>query len=277
MLDAVLRAAGRRTGLYTSPHLVDFTERIRAGGRTIPHDAVVALVAELRADARARRHRAHALRVRDAARVRVVRAHRRRRRRWSRSGSAAGSTRPTWCEPVVDGDHVDRARPRGVARARARRRSRPRRPGILKPGVPLVRRAGCRPRREAVVAARAAAVGAPLLRAGRDGDARARPDGLAFRGPGGVAGTASRLGAPGARSSATTPRSRCSLLALAPRPASRATADAVRAGLARRALAGAAGRRAASAPLVVLDGAHNPAGVAALARELPGARRRPPR
>ena len=30
-----------RTGLYTSPHLVDFAERIRAGGRTIPHDAVV--------------------------------------------------------------------------------------------------------------------------------------------------------------------------------------------------------------------------------------------
>ncbi|MEI6340060.1 MAG: bifunctional folylpolyglutamate synthase/dihydrofolate synthase, partial [Verrucomicrobiota bacterium] len=29
MLDAILRAAGHRTGLYTSPHLVDFRERIR--------------------------------------------------------------------------------------------------------------------------------------------------------------------------------------------------------------------------------------------------------
>jgi dihydrofolate synthase/folylpolyglutamate synthase len=48
-LEAVLRAAGVRTGLYTSPHLVDFAERIRAGGRTIPHDAVVALVEEQRA------------------------------------------------------------------------------------------------------------------------------------------------------------------------------------------------------------------------------------
>src|SRR5438094_5540734 len=50
MLDAVLRAAGHRTGLYTSPHLIDFTERIRIDGGTIPADTVVALVRELRAE-----------------------------------------------------------------------------------------------------------------------------------------------------------------------------------------------------------------------------------
>src|SRR5689334_25229785 len=50
MLDAVLRAAGHRTGLYTSPHLVDFTERIRVDGRTIPRATVVDAVRELRAD-----------------------------------------------------------------------------------------------------------------------------------------------------------------------------------------------------------------------------------
>ena len=50
MIDAVLTAAGHRTGLYTSPHLVDFCERIRVGGRTIPEGTVVDLVAELRAD-----------------------------------------------------------------------------------------------------------------------------------------------------------------------------------------------------------------------------------
>ena len=49
MLDAILTAAGHRAGLYTSPHLVDFTERIRVGGRAIPRDAVVELVAEMRA------------------------------------------------------------------------------------------------------------------------------------------------------------------------------------------------------------------------------------
>src|SRR4030095_16924854 len=49
MLDAVLRAAGRRSGLYTSTHLVDFAERIRAGGGTMPHGTICTLVAELRA------------------------------------------------------------------------------------------------------------------------------------------------------------------------------------------------------------------------------------
>jgi dihydrofolate synthase / folylpolyglutamate synthase len=33
ILERVLRAAGVRTGLYTSPHLVDFRERIRVNGR----------------------------------------------------------------------------------------------------------------------------------------------------------------------------------------------------------------------------------------------------
>src|SRR5678815_5324981 len=54
MLESVLRAAGCRTGLYTSPHLVDFAERIRAGGRATPHEAVPSLVAELRATLAAR-------------------------------------------------------------------------------------------------------------------------------------------------------------------------------------------------------------------------------
>ena len=33
LVERVLRAAGQRTGLYTSPHLVDFRERIRVNGR----------------------------------------------------------------------------------------------------------------------------------------------------------------------------------------------------------------------------------------------------
>ncbi len=39
MLDAMLRAGGLRTGLYTSPHLVDFRERIRLDGQLMPEDA----------------------------------------------------------------------------------------------------------------------------------------------------------------------------------------------------------------------------------------------
>ncbi len=41
MLAAILEAAGRRVGLYTSPHLVDFRERIRVNGRPIPEADVV--------------------------------------------------------------------------------------------------------------------------------------------------------------------------------------------------------------------------------------------
>jgi dihydrofolate synthase/folylpolyglutamate synthase len=40
MLAAMLKAAGRRVGLYTSPHLVSFRERIRVNGEPIAEDAV---------------------------------------------------------------------------------------------------------------------------------------------------------------------------------------------------------------------------------------------
>src|SRR5213592_854565 len=40
MLASILKAAGRRVGLYTSPHLVSFRERIRVDGVPISEDAV---------------------------------------------------------------------------------------------------------------------------------------------------------------------------------------------------------------------------------------------
>ena len=47
-LAAILQAAGYRVGLYTSPHLVDFRERIRVNGQMIPQDYVVRFVEEER-------------------------------------------------------------------------------------------------------------------------------------------------------------------------------------------------------------------------------------
>ena len=41
MLAAILAQAGYKTGLYTSPHLVDFRERIRINGEQIPEQFVV--------------------------------------------------------------------------------------------------------------------------------------------------------------------------------------------------------------------------------------------
>lgn len=41
MLAAILQQAGYKTGLYTSPHLLDFRERIRINGQVVPEDFVV--------------------------------------------------------------------------------------------------------------------------------------------------------------------------------------------------------------------------------------------
>lgn len=41
MLAAILQSAGYRTGLYTSPHLKDFRERIKINGELIPENAVI--------------------------------------------------------------------------------------------------------------------------------------------------------------------------------------------------------------------------------------------
>ena len=47
-IAAVLQSAGYRVGLFTSPHLVDFRERIRINGEMIPEEYVVNFVADHR-------------------------------------------------------------------------------------------------------------------------------------------------------------------------------------------------------------------------------------
>ncbi len=48
MLAAIFQAAGKKTGLYTSPHYVDFRERIRVNGKMIPEREVVDFVASFK-------------------------------------------------------------------------------------------------------------------------------------------------------------------------------------------------------------------------------------
>jgi dihydrofolate synthase/folylpolyglutamate synthase len=52
MLAAIFTAAGYKTGLYTSPHLVSFTERIRVDGKPIPRKDVVRLTGLIRGQIR---------------------------------------------------------------------------------------------------------------------------------------------------------------------------------------------------------------------------------
>jgi dihydrofolate synthase / folylpolyglutamate synthase len=49
MLESIYRAAGRRVGLFTSPHLVSFAERIQVGRRLISQEDVARLTDEIRA------------------------------------------------------------------------------------------------------------------------------------------------------------------------------------------------------------------------------------
>ncbi|MGH7990640.1 MAG: bifunctional folylpolyglutamate synthase/dihydrofolate synthase, partial [Limisphaerales bacterium] len=48
MLESIYRAAGLRVGLFTSPHLVSFRERIQVNRERIPENDVVRLVEDLR-------------------------------------------------------------------------------------------------------------------------------------------------------------------------------------------------------------------------------------
>jgi dihydrofolate synthase/folylpolyglutamate synthase len=58
MLEATLRAAGRRTGLYTSPHLVRLGERVQVDRRPLTEEEIIAYTLELRPAAEALEARA---------------------------------------------------------------------------------------------------------------------------------------------------------------------------------------------------------------------------
>jgi len=263
MLEAVLRAAGYRTGLYTSPHLVDFAERIRAGGLAMPHAAIVDLVAELRGDLAAAGlglthfEFATLLALEWFARIGVDAGV-------IEVGLGGRLDATNVVRPVVTAvtsiarDHEDFLGHElaSIAWEKA---------GIAKAGVPLVV-GGVAPDLEDVIVAHAREVGAPVVSAVRDASLESGPDGLVFRGPGGRVWDGLRVGLPGEVQRCNARVALTMLACVAERfPCS---PQVVRAGL------GAAtwpGRLAVvrERPRVLVDGAHNPSGVEVLARELP--------
>ncbi len=48
MIDSIARACGQRCGLFTSPHLIDFRERIKVSGQEISEETCAAMLTELR-------------------------------------------------------------------------------------------------------------------------------------------------------------------------------------------------------------------------------------
>jgi dihydrofolate synthase/folylpolyglutamate synthase len=247
MTDAILRAAGVRTGLYTSPHLCRFTERIRVNGAEADGDHLAALDARVAATGVPLTYFeiATALAFLSFAEERVELAV-------LETGLGGRLDAVTTCEPVataVTSVAIDHTSYLGatlpeIAREKA---------GIVKPGVPLLVGA-LPPEADDEMARAAAAAGAPLLRLGRD---FAPPDAdvpLGLPGPH-QAGNAAIAAALAARAWTHLGRP-------GPLPP-----EAVRAGLARVVWPG---RLERVAPDVLLDCAHNVEGARALAAALPG-------
>jgi dihydrofolate synthase/folylpolyglutamate synthase len=161
MTEAILREAGLRTGLHTSPHLSRFTERFRVGGLEADGDHLAALDARIAATGVPLTYfeiatvLAFLLFADEGVEVAVL-----------ETGLGGRLDAVTTCEPVATAvtsigmDHTDYLGPtlRDISREKA---------GIIKPGVPHL--IGVLPPEADEEQERAArAAGAPLLRLGRD-------------------------------------------------------------------------------------------------------------
>jgi dihydrofolate synthase/folylpolyglutamate synthase len=247
MTEAILRAAGIRTGLYTSPHLSRFTERIRVAGAEADGDRLAARDARVAATGVPLTYFEIATALafltfaEEGVEVAVL-----------ETGLGGRLDAVTTCEPLATAvtsiglDHLGYLGDtlREIAREKA---------GVIKPGVPhLVGPLPAEADEEQVRAATAA--GAPLLRFGHDFQAPAAP-----------------LGLPGAHQRANA--------AIAVELAKRAAAhldrplpdSAVAEGLAQVRWPGRLERIGG----VLLDCAHNVEGARALAAALPALAARP--
>lgn len=259
MLAAMLRAGGRRVGLFTSPHLVSFRERIVVDDVPISEEEVVEGIARLRralGDAagltcfEVTTLLAWCVFAEHGVEVAVLEVG---------LGGRLDATNVVTPEVAVitnvgrDHEAYLGSELATIAREKA---------GIIKPGIPVV--SGASGAAAAVVAARAAELASPLdeLGVGFTLDAGGGA-GLSYRSPAGrraplrlaLRGTfQQRNAALAIRALEVAPR-------LTPGP------DAVRAGLERVRWPGRL-QVVSSAPLVILDGAHNGAGMEALTAEV---------
>ena len=260
MLAAILKSAGHRVGLYTSPHLVSFRERIRVDGEAIAEDGVVdgvealgTLIARFDATvfeattALALDH--FAQEEVDVAVLEVGLG--------GRLDATTVGTPEVEVISRIDLDHqaILGSTLEAIAGEKA---------AIIRGGIAVS--AAQAPEAERVIVARAAAVGVPLLLEGRDLSVsveRRGPDGqrVTCVGPGWSL-PAIELAMPGSYQPSNA------LLATAGAHELGAGDAAIRDGLARawwpgrfQVLRGARG-------YLVLDGAHNPAGARALATSL---------
>lgn len=260
MIAAVLRAAGRRVGLYTSPHLVSFRERIRVDGEAIAEDdvadgfdAIATLIARLdatmfeAATALALDHFA-----REAVDVAVLEVGLGGRLDATTVGAPAVSAIAR-----IDLDHQEilGSTLEAIAREKA---------AIIRSGVAVA--SAQAPEAAAVLRARATETSIPLLMEGRELSVRVTARDLE--------GQTLDLAGPGWRLDGAripllgTFQPSNALLAAAAAHALEVEPAAIRAGLARARWPGRFEVLRAGDRHIVLDGAHNPAGARALAASL---------
>ncbi len=258
--DAILRAAGARVGLYTSPHLARFTERIRAGGPSgsaeIARDRCASLVERVMAAAGG-----DALTFFEVATAAAFLFFAEERVDLSviEVGLGGRFDATACCAPfatVITGIALDHTALLGTTTAAIAGEKA----GIARAGVPLVVGAVDEAASESITA-HAVAVGAPLVRLGSELSVATDGERIDYRGPGGALDGA-LLGLAGEH------QARNAALALAATsfaPGFRPDERARREGVAH---ARWPGRLEWIAPDLLLDAAHNPDGAAALARAL---------
>jgi dihydrofolate synthase / folylpolyglutamate synthase len=262
MLAAILRADGRRVGLYTSPHLLTVRERIRVDGEAISedaladgYDAIATLVARLDATmfeattALALDHFAG-----EGVQVAVLEV--------GLGGRLDSTTVGTPAATVVTRLDLDHQAWLGATLGEIAGEKA----AIIRPGVRAAFAAAQAPEAAAVLVARARAVDVPLFMEGRElrvevKDRSVRGQQIRCAGPGweiddlglGLLGTYQPANA---------------LLAVAAARALGVQAAAIREGLLRARWPGRFDVRRTRDGWLVLDGAHNPAGARALAQSL---------
>jgi dihydrofolate synthase/folylpolyglutamate synthase len=269
LCEALLRAAGRTTGTFTSPHLERWTERFRIDGREVPGGTLAAAIEALRPHADALRGgpeppsffdvtTAAAFRLFAEARVDVAVIEVGLGGRLDSTNVVAPAVA---CITSIEREHTEKLGDTLAAIAGEKA-------GIAKAGVPLV--TGALPgEAAAVVEARARAVDCPLARLGRELGFEVLAeelDATRFRLTDGAFELETALAAPGRHQAANA------ALALACVRRSGAVDDAALRTAAPRAFAAARlpGRIeiVSRAPWVVVDGAHTAASARALAATL---------
>jgi len=258
-LASILSAGGYRTGLFTSPHLISFTERIRVDGVEIAEEAVASLAERVLGAAPPGTtffEIVTALAALFFAEAGVQLAVMEAGMGGRADATNAFSGLITALTPISL-EHTDYLG-EGIAQIAEEKA------GICKPGAPIV----CgrqQPEALAVIEAQAARIGAPLYRLGTEFDADWQDDTLSYRGIS-LDLEKVKVGLSGSYQKGNAALALAAAEVLAPAGFPLAP-EALVAGLERVRWPGRM-EFVAGLPRILLDGAHNPAGAAALAEAL---------